>query len=142
MTTKKITYQELEKAIRLTFVDDKKIYSLYDRNANVHNIDDLVVNVLGKIKTYEYATYKGAYVKNNLVGYIVYEGSSLISFGLSVEYRGRKYKEDFFPVIKRDLPKPFFCSLWSRNIRAVKWLQSHGCTINNSNPSQTQLVYV
>lgn len=141
MTAKGITYKEFEKAIRIAFEGDSNIYKLYDPKAPVQNIDDIVRDILLKIRTYENAVYRGIFEKEKLIGYYVYEDNSLVSFGLNMQYRVRNYLREFFGIIKKELSKPFFCVLHSRNVRAVKYLLKQGCTINDTNPLQTQLIY-
>jgi hypothetical protein len=141
MIAKTIKYNELESAVRVAFSEDKKIFELFDRSVKVETLDELVINVMLKIRTYENAMYRGVYVKGVLAGYFVFEGDSLISFGLNIGYRTRHILREFFGLMKKEMTKPFFCILWSRNVRAVKWLIKNGCKVNDSNPSQTQLVY-
>lgn len=141
MIAKTITSEELREATRVAFDEDKKIFDFFDRNVKVTTIEEIVDNVIKKISTYERALYRGVYFKGALIGYYVYEGNSLVSFGLNSGFRTRPLLRKFFSLIKKDMVKPFFCVLWSRNIRAVKWLIKMGLTINDSNPSQTQLIY-
>lgn len=141
MIAKEITYREFEKAIKVAFENDAAVYSLYDPKVPVENVDDIIRDVVMKVRTYENAIYKGVFEKGKLIGYYVYEDNSLVSFGLNVQYRVRNNRREFFGIIKRELTKPFFCILHSRNVRAVKYLLKQGCTINDSNPLQTQLIY-
>jgi hypothetical protein len=141
MIAKTITYREFEKAIRVAFDDDADVYKLYDPKVPVQNVDDIIRDIVLKVRTYENAVYKGVFEKDKLIGYYVYEDNSLVSFGLNIQYRVRNYLREFFGIIKKELTKPFFCVLHSRNVRAVKFLLKHGCSVNNTNPLQTQLIY-
>ncbi len=127
MMLKAIEYEKIKPSIRVAFEKDKDIFKYYDPAVSVENIDQIVDDIYRKIGEYEgelkiYSVCE----KNNLVGYIVGRDDRLISFGLSVEYRFRKYLNNFFQVIKGLLGNNFYCLLWSRNIRAAKWLIKNG----------------
>lgn len=141
MIAKAITYKEFEQALYIVFESDDRIYKLYDPKVIVNNTDDIVRDIVLKVRTYENAVYKGIFEKGKLIGYYVYEDNSLVSFGLNPQYRVRNYLREFFGIIKKELTRPFFCVLHSRNVRAVKYLIKQGCEINHSNPLQTQLIY-
>ena len=83
--------------------------------------------------------WKGIYEGNNIIGYFVYTDKQLISFGLNIEYRQRKYLRSFFALIRTELGKGFCCWLHSVNIRGVRWLQKNGMIITKSNHLLTQL---
>jgi len=141
MIAKPITYKEFEMAIKTVFEGDKDAVALYDPKATIESVDDIIRDVVLKVRTYENAIYKGIFEKGKLIGYYVYEDNSLVSFGLNPQYRIRNYLREFFGIIKKELSKPFFCVLHSRNLRGVKWLRKMGMEINDSNPLQTQLIY-
>lgn len=139
MISKQITYRELKNAISISFTNDDKIFDFFDPNVEVETLEDIVGNVLEKIKTYENAIYYGIYENQEIIGYFVYKESQLISFALSMEYRIRKYLREFFKIIRKTIGKHFMCLLWNKNIRAVKFLLKHDMEIINQNDSITQL---
>lgn len=141
MIAKPITYKEFEQVLYTVFESDDRIYKLYDPKVTINNTEDIVRDIVLKVRTYENAVYKGIFEKGKLIGYYVYEDNSLVSFGLNPQYRVRNYLREFFGIIKKELTRPFFCVLHSRNVRAVKYLIKQGCEINDSNPLQTQLIY-
>lgn len=144
MTTKTIPYSHLEPAVRIAFENDKDIFKFYDKNVVVTTLDELVDDIVAKLKDYADVfpdtAFKIVVDKNKTVGYIVFKEDTLISFGLSVEYRQRKYLNEFFALIKKELRGRFVVMLWSRNIRAVKWLMKNGLKILDTNPEITTLV--
>lgn len=144
MTTKTIPYSQLEAAVRIAFESDKEIFKFYDKKVTVSTLDELVSDVVRKIKDYSEVfpetVFKAVIEKGETVGYIVFKEETLISFGLSMEYRQRKYLNDFFSLIKRELRGRFVCMLWSRNIRAVKFLMKNGLKILDTNPEVTTLI--
>lgn len=144
MTTQTIPYNQLEKAVRISFENDKDMFKLYDKSVIVTNLEELIVDVMLKIKeysiTYPDTEFKAVYEKNKVIGYIVFKEETLISFALAIEYRQRKYLNEFFSLIKRELRGHFCCTLWSRNVRAVKWLLGMGLRIYDTNPHVTILI--
>lgn len=140
MTSKEITYDQLEAAIRIAFLNDRDIFKFYDKNVIVTNLDELSNDIMEKIKGYPEAKFMAIYEKDKLIGYFVYMDGTLISFGLNVEYRVRKSLRDFFKHIKKTIKGRFYCTLWSRNIRAVKYLMKQGMQIIDTNPHITKLV--
>lgn len=139
MIAKAITYKELEKAIKIAFDGDDKIYGLYDPNAIVTNLEEISADIVKKIKTHEKAVLKGIYEKNKLIGFFVRAGGLLVSFSLAMQYRVRKYLNSFWQLIKEEFRGIFKCYLWSKNQRAIKFLCKHGAIITNSNNLLTEL---
>lgn len=144
MISKEATYDQLEKAVRIAFDNDKEMFKMYDKNVVVTTTDELVADIMRKIKDYPAVypdtVFKIVVDKSKPVGYIVFKQETLISFGLCMEYRKRKYLNEFFGLIKKDLRGHFCCTLWSRNIRAVKWLLRNGLKIYDTNPQVTILI--
>lgn len=126
MIVKRISYYELKEAIRVAFLHDKEIYSLYDPNISVTNIDELVEDVFRKIQEYEGVTLSAVYENDILIGYFVNVKDQLVSFGLAVKYRVRKYLIAFFDLIKQELGGSFHVYLWNKNTRAIGWLSING----------------
>lgn len=127
MMLKAVQYEKLKPSIKVVFEHDKDIFKYYDPTVEVSTIDHIVSDIFRKIGEYEgelkiYSVYE----KSELIGYIVARENRLISFGLAVKYRFRKYLNNFFQVIKGMLGKDFYCLLWTRNIRAAKWLLKNG----------------
>lgn len=140
MIAKEITYQELEKAVKLSFEGDKHIVKLYDPNIPVETIDHVTSDILRKVRGYDKLIYVGVYDKNKLVGYFVRGGGMLVSFALCVQYRIRKFKREFYKLIKSSFEGTFTCFLWTKNERGIKWLQKCGMEIMESNHQLTSLV--
>jgi methyl coenzyme M reductase gamma subunit len=140
---RKITYSQLEKAIQVSFEEDIKIIELYDPNVEVKTIDDVVKSINEKIfEIKDLCICKGVYDKGKLIGYYVYTNMLLISFSLSPKYRTRGYLREFFGMIRKDLGKKFVCRLWSKNIRAIKWLLKNDLEVIEDKDDIVQLVYL
>jgi len=141
MRIEEIGYEQLKKAIYAAFDGDQKIFQLYDPNAAVYNLLELTEDIYAKIRTYPDAVLFGVYERDELVGYVAMQDGLLISFSLSVKYRVRKFLKEFWSLIRSHLRGTFYCHLWSRNIRAVKWLRKMGMVIVDSNPLITKLKF-
>lgn len=126
MITQRVSYEKLKAAIRVAFQEDKDIFKYFDPNVKVETIDDVINNIHQKISEYESPEMYSVLEKGKLVGFIVSKENRLISFGLSVEYRFSKHLKSFFNTIKEIAGSKFYCLLWSRNIRAAKWLMKNG----------------
>lgn len=142
MITKDINKKQFKDAIKIAFDADPKIYSLYCPHVKVETVDDIVNDISGRIgKDISTATIKGVYEKNELIGYYVYHGKTLVSFALNVKYRNRKYLKEFWSEIRSDLKGSFQCFLWSVNVRGWKWLEKMGMKIIAQDNLLTHLNY-
>lgn len=143
MISRRITYSQLEKAIRIAFEEDKQIVELYDPNVEVETIDDVIKSISEKIfEIKELCICKGVYEKGSLIGYYVYTDMLLISFSLASQYRTRGYLREFFGMIRKDLGKKFVCRLWNKNVRAIKWLIKNDLEVIEDKDNIVQLVYL
>ena len=141
MIAKPITLQQLKKAIKVAFEGDDKIMDLYDPNVAVKSIEDIAEDIIGKIKDYREVEIKGIFEKSELIGYFVKKGNLLISFGINMKYRVRKFKRALFDLIENDFNGSFVCLLWSKNIRAIRWLENSGMNVIEMDHQLTKLVY-
>lgn len=123
-------YENLKKAIRVAFDEDSKIFEFYDPNKSVSTLDEIVEDIYSKGDSYkglsEGVIAIEVYEKGKLIGYFFFNNKMLISFGLNVAYRQRKHLKEFFNLIKITIGKGFSCLLWSKNIRAIKYLIKMG----------------
>lgn len=135
MIAKKINTNQLKEAIKVAFSEDAKIVDFYDPHKKIEEVDDIVTDISKKICEFksgakaEEVEIKGIYEKGNLIGYYVFKPSLLISFSLNIQYRTRPFLNAFWGLIKRDMNSRFNCFLWSKNVRAIKFLQKRGMRI-------------
>jgi hypothetical protein len=141
MIAKPITYKELESAIRAAFKDDPKMIDIYDPFAKVESIGDIVTDIVTKIKTHPNPQINGLYEKNKLIGFFIRAGGLLVSFGIAVEYRIRKFKNQFWKLVRVEFKGIFKCYLWTNNQRAIKWLQKMGMLVTNCDERLTELTF-
>jgi hypothetical protein len=139
MIAKTIEYNELEKAIRVSFKDDKDILTLYDPLVKTETVEDIVSDIVKKIKTHGKVIIKGVYEKNKLIGFFIRAGGLLVSFGIAVEYRVRRFKNKLWQLIREEFKGIFKCYLWTTNQRAIKFLQKCGMIVTNSDERLTEL---
>jgi hypothetical protein len=117
----------MREQIRLAFEGDTDIYKFFDPTSTVNDLDEVVENIYEKIlescDVFDNCTFHGFES-----GYVFYckDPSLLISFGINVDNRKspRLWEE-----ITSQLGGDFQCLLWSRNDRAIKWLQKMGMEI-------------
>lgn len=142
MTTRSINNEQFKQAVRLSFEGDNEIYGLYNPSITVQSVDDIVNDIPSRIQSdVRKIDVKGVYDKDSLVGYYAYANDTLVSFGLSIKYRKRKYLKEFWHLIRRDLRGAFQCHLFTRNIRGVKWLGKNGMKIFKQDNLITHLIY-
>lgn len=143
MHTHIISYKTLYEAIKISFDNDTPIIKLYDPNKVVNSIDDVTKDIFKKILEYaddNKVILNGVYEKNELIGYFIYRNKLLISFSIAVKYRTTDCLKAFFRLIKSEIKGQFGCMLWSKNLRAIKWLEKNGLKIIHLDPVITQLV--
>ena len=143
MTSRKISIEKLKESIEVAFDGDNEIVKLYDPNVEVGNIEDVINDIYNKIfEIKDLCICKGVYDSQTLIGYYIYSSILLISFSLNVKYRTESNLIDFFDIIKKDLGDEFGCRLWSKNKRAIKWLEKNGMEAVEDYNNITQLVYL
>lgn len=144
MNAKPISYKILQEAIRIAFTEDKELPKFYDPNKNLSSIEEIVDDVSGKIKSHDNGelVLMGVYEKNNLIGYFVFKNKLLISFSINVQYRTRHNLRAFFRLMKSELRNGFGAMLWTKNVRAIKWLTKNGMKTVFHNEQVTQLVLI
>jgi|ERR1700748_256805 len=141
MIVKDISGDEFKKAISIAFSNDSQILSLYDPNVTVESVEEIVQDIIKKVTEHGNVQCKGIYDKNKLVGYFVRGAGMLISFGLCVQYRVRKYKKELFALIKEDFKGMFVCFLWSKNVRGIRYLEKCGMKVIQTDYQLTKLIY-
>jgi hypothetical protein len=143
LTSRKLKYKDLKEAIKIALEGDNEIVSLYDPNIEVNSIEDVVNDIDRKIfEIRDFCICKGIYDNENLIGYYAYIEKMLISFSLSSPNRTKEKLQQFFDLIKKDLGQQFVCRLWSKNLRAIKWLIKNGFQFVDDEDGITRLVYL
>ncbi len=139
MNAKAINIEKFKEAVAAAFKNDKNIVDLYDDNVKVETIDDVVNDVVRKIKAFDKINLCGVYEKNELIGYYAFMPKILVSFSINNQYRVRNKLREFFELIRESLGSNWGALLWSKNLRAVKWLVKMNCKIIDRNSLITVL---
>lgn len=136
----KITFKELPDVVYTAFNADEKIYDFYDPSVKVSSVEEIVSDIVRKLKEYAKVVLFSVKNKQEVIGYFVSNGGShLISFGVAVKYRVDKYLKDFFQAIKKVLGDNFSALLWIKNTRGVRWLLKNNMVVVFLNNSIIQL---
>lgn len=120
----------MREGIRAAFEGDTEIFNYSDPSLKASSIEELCQQIEKKLKEHE-AAYpcKFVNVKANgeTVGYFFYRrnNKTLISFGINKKYRKNK---DFFNIIAKELGS-FISYVFTRNTRAIKWMEKNGMKI-------------
>lgn len=142
MISKKINNEQFKEAIRISFTADDKIFKMYCPFVKVTNMDDIICDIYGRvIKDVNAAVIKGVYNGEELIGYYVYHGKTLVSFALNMKYRTRKYLKEFFGIIRKDLRGDWQCFLWTANQRGISWLVKNKMKVIAQDHLITHLTY-
>ena len=143
MTSRELKYEDLKEAIKIALEGDNEIVSLYDPNIEVNSIEDVVNDIYRKLfEIKDFCICKGIYDNEKLIGYYSYIEKMLISFSLSSPNRTKKNLHQFFELIQKDLGNKFVCRLWSKNLRAIKWLIKNGFQFVDDENKITRLIYI
>ncbi len=139
MNAKTINKETFKEAVRIAYQDDKSIKELYDDNVKVETVEDIVNDIMKKISAFDSISLCGVYEKNELIGYYAYVPKMLVSFSINNQYRIRKKLREFFSLIREDMGSKWGTLLWTKNIRAIKWLLKMNLKIIDRNSLITVL---
>lgn len=120
----------MREGIRVAFEGDEEIFQYSDPNIKASSIEELCQQIEMKLQEHE-AAYPCKFVKvmssGKPVGYFFYRknNKTLISFGINKKYRNNK---DFFNIIAKELGS-FTSYVFTRNTRAIKWMEKNGMKI-------------
>lgn len=118
-------------AIRKAFEGDNDILKYADPSETYDDVEALCKRIEDKLIEHS-KTYLCKFITvirdNDVAGYFFYRvfPVTLISFGINKAYRK---DASFFAEIKKELGRDFDCYVFSRNVRALKWLQKNGMKI-------------
>ncbi len=143
MIARQITYKKIPEAIKAAFTEDKAAFEMHDPNVKVETVDDIVNDIVGKLKGWDDGNlfYFGVFEKGELVGYFAYRNRMLVSFALAPKLRVRSYLKEFFSLIRKEFNGKFECMLFNRNIRGLKWLTKMGMKAAGGTDLITRLIY-
>lgn len=122
----------LYRAIYVAFEGDEELFSRYHIKAGEHQ-SDCILDTFEKIRDASENLPLEHYivtVGRIVIGYCVTSEklNMLYSFGIAIDYR-EEYSDLFFEEVKNHLGENFFCALWTRNRRGIKYLVRNGMRI-------------
>ena len=138
-----ITVSEFPDYVRLGFGEDADLLNAYqqldtDFETTVQrNVD----NVMGLMEVDKLNLYK--VVCNGIeVGFTVLniEGGALVSFGINIHYRTKEIVVGWWNLVYQFLDGNFISVLWSKNKRAIEFLQRQGMRIFDQENDLTILI--
>lgn len=140
MRTQIIDIDQLIEYIDAALLSDHDLIQYFDRNAGVKTPEQCCSKIWGKImESHPDAVLIGVLHGDKKIGYYVFKDNTLISFGLSPDYRNRLFTEQFWNCIKDEFTGTFQCALYSYNTRAIEWLRKCGMEVLFANISILQL---
>ena len=116
--------------IDTAFQNDFEIIELYDKDENVTDISEVCTSIFDKCKLIEKESlFYGVESEGEKIGYFVFQGNVLVSFGVSVNWRKSGILVRFFEIIITHIGSGFTILLYSYNKRAIKWLEKMGMEV-------------
>ena len=116
--------------IDTAFQNDFEIIELYDKDENVTDISEVCTSIFDKCKLIEKESlFYGVESEGEKIGYFVFQGNVLVSFGVSVNWRKSGILVRFFELIITHIGSGFTILLYSYNKRAIKWLEKMGMEV-------------
>jgi hypothetical protein len=138
MTARLVNIEELKEYIEIAFSNDTEIVDYFDPKYDLSKWEDASGIVYDKIcLDYSQCKLTVLEINGNKAGYFVYNDNLLISFGLNIQYRNNEELGRMWNIIRSKVGEFFQCVLFSRNTRAIKWLNR--CGMNNLLESVTIL---
>lgn len=132
----------LKQCILKAFSGDKKLIEKYHIRGD--SLNDCVVDTFNKILDESQNTtldWYGVYDdEEGEIGFVVISKAFdvLYSFGLNINYR-ENYSSLFFDDISKLFDDCFRCGLWSKNTRAIEYLERHGMEVISLDTEKTIL---
>ena len=116
--------------IDVAFENDFEILNVYDKGEEVNDISEVCYSVWNKVEMIaEDSVFYGVELDGGKIGYFVFQGNILFSFGVGLKWRKKDILLQFFKVILSKIGDGFTIALYSYNQRAIKWLQKMGMNI-------------
>jgi hypothetical protein len=129
-------------AVSTVFLKDLDVVGLYDPNVPVETTSDVVDSI--ELKLAEWCDMADCQMAYEDWGYVFWVGNILISFGISPDNRDDLHKSKLWELITKNLGDDFYCFLWTRNQRAIKWLIKMGMSselIDNNKITKLRLCH-
>jgi len=116
----KCDIEDIFKSVRKVFSSDEKLCSTYHILAG-RSMNECIEDTINKLTDANNTVALSCYVCE--IGFVVFFGKTLYSFGIIKDQRTEVNKTSFFKFVKS---KANACFLWDKNQRAIRYLQSIG----------------
>lgn len=127
-----VNFENVKNGIEIAFQNDVKGFKNYLDPVLVKEVSDIDTAIEEQkcklqefldngIKLYNYLVTWN----DELIGFFIYRierhTGILVSFGINTVHRTMAIVKIFFSKIKEKTGHPFYCVLWQKNDRAIKW---------------------
>jgi hypothetical protein len=120
---------ELEKCVNIAFKHDKKLIEKYHILGGTLEdcVRDTKLKIIEESGRITLDWYKVINDYGSVIGFLIvsHAYNLLYSFGLNIDSR-EEYKKVFFDEVSSMFGGEFTCGLWSKNDRAIRFLESMG----------------
>lgn len=137
-----VDIHELEFLVRFCFGGDPELLSTYQQLDS--NFEEMVKRNMNNIKDYpDELEYFRIDYDGRIAGFSVidFKKAILFSFGLNIKYRKAEILAEWMSILKERFNDIFYCSLWSRNKRAIYFLQKNGMKVIREKDLITYLIF-
>lgn len=127
MMPKAIHIDQLLPFLLATYEGDHELVAYFDPGCSVTTWKECCYAIERKVReNYPEATIKCVLDGDYPIGYYIFDGDMLISFGMRPAYRKKEWLTALWEQITAEFSGPFSCVLYSINSRAITWLQKCG----------------
>lgn len=137
-----ISLIELYILVLSSFSNDPELLEKYQQLDT--DLVDTVNRNMENIKEWgDSVRYLGINYNGRNIGFCVIDEDRkiLVSFGINMKYRKRDILNTWVETLKDYFNGKFNCSLWSKNERAIKFLQKNGMKITKQDELITYLIF-
>lgn len=131
--------------ILIAFSGDKEIDQFCDPNNPDKTDSGVAVDTFHKLVAWADTVHGGIFTEvtnyDKVVGFVYTVPGRLVSFGVNPKYRTKKVLSGVFEYVLDTIGNEFSASMWTRNERAIKWLERCGMEVEYSDDEVTELIY-
>lgn len=124
----------MKEYIYIALEDDDEIIDFFDPNIPVSSPREAAERIYQKLlANYPGAEFRPLKYEGQEIGYFAWLPGLLISFGVNIHYRKKKVLTAVWDMITETIGTDFSCILYTRNRRAINWLQRCGMQVFGEN---------
>lgn len=141
MIYKQIHIDEVEKYVRIAFDGDNELWEKYHNPDN--NFEEIVTNNVKNIKELEEyvpVTCFAIFIENKAIGFSVFSGNLLYSFGINLKHRIKEVLLHWMEWMKNRFDNCFVVALCEENTRAIAFFLRNGLSIAQKTEGNVTLI--